>query len=122
MASTLDRRSLIRTASRVLPASVAGLLAACTDENPAGAVIALRLRKVGNAGVGNCGYGPLDNDQGILLLPGDFSCADRDDADQSILFQDRQVTWADGQSCAPPVPEIRSNRFPSGRRRRAGGI
>lgn len=55
MASTLDRRSLIRTASRVLPASVAGLLAACTDEDPAGAVIALRLRKAGNGAGGEAG-------------------------------------------------------------------
>jgi secreted PhoX family phosphatase len=40
--------------------------------DPTGTGIQPRLSKVGNAGRGNGGYGPLSNDQGVLLLPHGF--------------------------------------------------
>jgi secreted PhoX family phosphatase len=51
---------------------VAGLVAACTDADRADDVLGPQLSRVGNPGQSNGGYGPLINDQGILLLPEGF--------------------------------------------------
>jgi secreted PhoX family phosphatase len=73
MKVSLDRRSFLRRTAggAILPAAASGLLAACTEEGPDG-VLTPRLSKVGNAGLGGGGYGPLDNDQGVVLLPRGF--------------------------------------------------
>lgn len=58
----LDRREFLRRAiaSAIIPSSVAGLVATCTDqEGPAGIDVSV-------------GYGRVDQDQGELLLPRDF--------------------------------------------------
>jgi hypothetical protein len=74
MEGAVDRRSFIRRAATgiVVPASVAGLVAACTEVDPTGDILAPRVSRAGNAGLGNGGYGPLDNVQGPLLMPRGF--------------------------------------------------
>jgi uncharacterized protein len=74
MSNTLDRRTFVSRAagSMLVPASLSGLVAACTEADPTGTSLQPRLTKVGNAGLGNGGYGPLNNDQGTLLLPEGF--------------------------------------------------
>ena len=69
MESSVDRRSFLKKTAggALLPATVTTLMAACTEDDPTG--ISPRLANVGQ---GNGGYGPLINDQGILLLPEGF--------------------------------------------------
>jgi len=73
MRSSIDRRSFLRRTGggAIVPAVASGLMAACTEESANG-VLTPRMSKVGNAGLGNGGYGPLDNDQGVVLLPRGF--------------------------------------------------
>jgi hypothetical protein len=70
MGSPVNRRTFLqRTASGLaIPASVAGLFSACTDSD----LVAPPGQSLANNGLGNGGYGPLSNDQGILLLPEGF--------------------------------------------------
>src|SRR5688572_17566181 len=73
MEGAVDRKTFLRRAATglVIPSSVAGLVAACTDA-PSHEVIGPTLGVAGNLGQDNGGYGALDNDQGILLLPSGF--------------------------------------------------
>src|SRR5690606_16179501 len=68
MRDTLDRRTFLRRAGLAIPASVAGLIAACTDEEETPSAPVLGA----NRGQGNGGYGPVDQDAGILRLPKGF--------------------------------------------------
>jgi secreted PhoX family phosphatase len=71
MAESVDRRTFLRRSATGLavPASVAGLVAACTDQSdPLAASAAFQ-----NNGQGNGGYGPVNTDQGVLLLPEGFN-------------------------------------------------
>ena len=71
MREAVDRRSFLRRAAGgvLVPGSVAGLVAACTEEGPRGDVAGPAFLNNGH-GVG--GYGPLVNDQGVVLLPEGF--------------------------------------------------
>jgi secreted PhoX family phosphatase len=74
--ATVDRRSFIRRSagiagSAMIPASMSGLLAACTEQDPTGAVVP-RTSSLVQARRGGGGYGDLVNDTGVLLLPEDF--------------------------------------------------
>ena len=64
----VDRRQFLSSTvgGLVVPGSVAGLVAACSDREPVGAPLATRASAIKGD------YGPLNNDQGILLLPEDF--------------------------------------------------
>jgi secreted PhoX family phosphatase len=74
MESNVSRRSFLRRSATglAIPASVSGLVAACTDlvTEPAANGVEPSLSRHGG-GVGP-GYGPVDNDQGILRLPQGF--------------------------------------------------
>ena len=69
MTTSMNRRAFLSRAAgtALVPASVSGLLAACSDTDPTGTIVTPRLNKGGRAG--NGGYGPLENDAGILLMP-----------------------------------------------------
>lgn len=67
MGSALDRRTFLRAGALALPASVAWLLAACTDEDPTGAVTP-RPGEVGRAGSDHGGSGPRVDRHGIATL------------------------------------------------------
>ena len=73
MEGAVDRKTFLRRAATglVIPSSVAGLVAACTDA-PTDEVIGPNLGVAGNLGQDNGGYGPLDNEQGPVLLPSGF--------------------------------------------------
>lgn len=75
----LDRRSFFRRAAGAagatfVPASLAGLVAACSDLDPDRVLSpsdpSLSRGRGDDRGKG--GYGPLDNEQGVLLLPRGF--------------------------------------------------
>jgi uncharacterized protein len=67
----LDRRSFLRGAAGVAGAvSVSGLLAACTETDPAG-ILMPRSKSLSQAALGAGGYGDLV-DAGLLLLPEGF--------------------------------------------------
>jgi secreted PhoX family phosphatase len=75
MEPTVGRRAFLKKTAggALLPATVTTLMAACVDEetaNPLGPSFG-RVAN-GNNGQGNGGYGPLQNDQGILLVPDGF--------------------------------------------------
>jgi secreted PhoX family phosphatase len=74
MQGAVDRKTFLRRAvtGLVVPSSVAGLFAACTDAERALAPLGPNLSNGGNAGLGNGGYGPLVNDQQYVLLPEGF--------------------------------------------------
>jgi uncharacterized protein len=74
MKGSLHRRAFFRKAAGAVlaPASLPGLVAACTERDATGTLIQPRMSKVGKAGPGAGGYGPLNNDQGPLLLPNGF--------------------------------------------------
>jgi secreted PhoX family phosphatase len=71
MADSVDRRTFLRRSATGLavPASVAGLVAACTDHDPTDVSAPAAFQ---NNGQGNGGYGPVAFEQGPLLLPEDF--------------------------------------------------
>jgi uncharacterized protein len=71
----VDRRTFFRRSAGIagtamIPASMSGLLAACTEEDPTGALLP-RSGSLAQAGRGRGGYGDLV-DAGTLLLPEDF--------------------------------------------------
>lgn len=75
----LDRRTFFRRAAgaagaTLVPTSLAGLVAACSDLDPDRGLSPTEpsLGRGGHDWPGDRGYGPLDNDQGVLLLPRDF--------------------------------------------------
>lgn len=70
--SPLDRRAFLRRAAgaaglAAVPASLGGLVAACTDPRDAGAASGLE-----KAGLGEGGYGELVVETGVLRLPAGF--------------------------------------------------
>ena len=72
----VDRRAFIHRSAGIagaalIPASLSGLLAACTESDPTG-VLVPRTSRLPTAGLGHGGYGPLTNNAGVLLLPEDF--------------------------------------------------
>jgi uncharacterized protein len=74
--TTVDRRAFIQRSTGIagaalIPASLSGLLAACTESDLTG-VLAPRTSRLPTAGLGKGGYGPLTNNAGVLLLPEDF--------------------------------------------------
>ncbi len=73
MRQAVDRRSFLRHAvgGALVPTSVAGLVAACTEVDPTREVAGLGPRFL-NKGNSAGGYGPLVNDQGLILLPQGF--------------------------------------------------
>ncbi|MGH7709708.1 MAG: hypothetical protein ACREOG_00395 [Gemmatimonadaceae bacterium] len=77
---TVDRRSFLSRSARVaaggalIPASLSGLLAACTEADPAG-VLVPRMTPLASASRGRGGYGDPLPGTGILLLPEDFQVA-----------------------------------------------
>lgn len=71
--SDVDRREFLRRAigTTVIPGSVVGLVAACTDlESPTD--VAPQLGRDGIRGRSGGGYGPVDQDKGELILPRGF--------------------------------------------------
>jgi hypothetical protein len=74
MQGAVDRKTFLRRAASglVIPSSVAGLVAACTDAETASDPLAPTLSELGNSGIGNGGYGPLINVQGPVRLPEGF--------------------------------------------------
>lgn len=74
--SVVDRRTFFHRSAGIagaalIPASLSGLLAACTEADPTG-VLVPRTTALKNASLGRGGYGPLTNDAGVLLLPDGF--------------------------------------------------
>src|SRR5688500_4783786 len=72
----VDRRSFVRRTAGIaggalIPLSVSGLLAGCSETDPTGA-LAPRNSPLLRAGRGGGGYGDLTNDAGALLLPDGF--------------------------------------------------
>ncbi len=76
---TVDHRTFFRrgaglAGSAMIPVSMSGLPAACTEQDPTGTLVP-RSSSLVNAGRGGGGYGPLVNNTGVLLLPEDFQAA-----------------------------------------------